>query len=98
MTSTPTSANSPLTYRDAGVDIDAGNELVEQQTVGEEFVHTVIEQDPERIVYVSCNPATCARDCHLFADAGYQLKYVQPVDLFPQTPHVECVVLLEKKS
>lgn len=58
------------------------------------FVDAVIEQAPERIVYVSCNPATCARDCRLFADAGYELIYVQPVDMFPQTTHVECVALL----
>ena len=60
------------------------------------FVKSVIEQAPERIAYVSCNPATCARDCRLFADAGYRLEYVQPVDLFPQTVHVECVVLMSR--
>lgn len=60
------------------------------------FVKSVIEQAPERIAYVSCNPATCARDCRLFADAGYRLEYVQPVDLFPQTVHVETVVLMSR--
>lgn len=85
-------------WHDQGIRFDTVVVDPPRKGLGEEFVHTVIEQDPERIVYVSCNPATCARDCHLFADAGYQLKYVQPVDLFPQTPHVECVVLLEKKS
>ncbi|XP_031389464.1 uncharacterized protein LOC116202084 isoform X2 [Punica granatum] len=56
-----------------------------------------------RIVYVSCNPATCARDldylCHGVADLKikgcYELKSVQPVDMFPHTPHIECVCLLE---
>jgi len=52
---------------------------------------------PERIIYISCNPATLARDLALFAEQGYETKQVQPVDLFPQTTHVECVVLLEKK-
>lgn len=61
-----------------------------------QFIESAIEQSPKRIVYVSCNPATCARDCKRFAEAGYELVYVQPVDLFPQTSHVECVVLLSK--
>ncbi len=52
----------------------------------------------ERIVYVSCNPATFARDAGLLARAGYKLERVQPVDLFPQTSHVELVGLLRRKS
>ncbi|HFM7570142.1 TPA: 23S rRNA (uracil-5-)-methyltransferase RumA, partial [Enterococcus faecium] len=51
---------------------------------------------PERIVYISCNPATFARDAKLFAEAGYAVKKVQPVDLFPQTHHIECVGLLTR--
>ena len=62
------------------------------------FIETLIEQQPQRIVYVSCNPATCARDCRLLADAGYELQWVQPVDLFAQTSHVECVVLMNRKE
>lgn len=61
------------------------------------FVETLIKQSPDRIVYVSCNPSTCARDCKRFAEAGYALKWVQPVDLFPQTAHVEAVCLLVKE-
>lgn len=60
------------------------------------FIDVLTKQQPKRIVYVSCNPATCARDCRLIADQGYTLESVQPVDLFPQTPHVECIVLMEK--
>ncbi|HFI0464430.1 TPA: 23S rRNA (uracil(1939)-C(5))-methyltransferase RlmD [Streptococcus suis] len=60
------------------------------------FIAAVIDQAPERIVYVSCNPATCARDCKALAENGYQVEYVQPVDMFPQTSHVECVVLMSK--
>ena len=49
---------------------------------------------PERVVYVSCDPATLARDLKRFADQGYQTVKIQPVDLFPRTAHVECVALL----
>lgn len=64
------------------------------------FLHKL--QAP-RIIYISCNPATCARDldylCHGVAEKGirgcYQLRSVQPVDMFPHTPHIECVCLLE---
>lgn len=62
------------------------------------FVDTVIELYPKKIVYVSCNPATMARDMDLFMQAGYTSGAVQPVDLFPQTPHVETVALLSRKN
>ena len=58
------------------------------------FIETTAAVKPERIVYISCNPATLARDLALFAEEGYVTKQVQTVDLFPQTTHVECVVLL----
>jgi 23S rRNA (uracil1939-C5)-methyltransferase len=51
-----------------------------------------------RVVYVSCNPTTLAGDLkRLSADFGYQLVRARPVDMFPHTPHVECVALLERK-
>ncbi|QIL46258.1 23S rRNA (uracil(1939)-C(5))-methyltransferase RlmD [Vagococcus coleopterorum] len=65
--------------------------------LAESFIDTAVEMAPKKIVYVSCNPASLARDCQLFADKGYELKQVQPVDMFPQTPHVECVAELIKK-
>jgi 23S rRNA (uracil1939-C5)-methyltransferase len=52
---------------------------------------------PERIVYISCNPATLARDLDLLQQNCFQVKKVQPVDMFPQTTHVECVVWIEKR-
>ncbi len=55
------------------------------------------ELAPERIVYVSCNPATLARDCRLLTDEGYLPRRVLPVDMFPHTLHIESVTLLEKK-
>jgi len=49
---------------------------------------------PKRIVYVSCHPATQARDCRFFADHGYTLQSLQPLDMFPQTSHIEVAALL----
>jgi len=53
---------------------------------------------PDRIVYVSCNPATLARDLKLFAELGYAVREAQPVDMFPRTSHVETCVLLSHKN
>lgn len=58
-------------------------------------VDAIAKAAPGRVVYVSCNPATLARDLALFHEAGYSLRTVQPVDMFPQTAHVEVVALLE---
>ena len=52
---------------------------------------------PSRIVYISCNPTTQVRDLRLFAERGYLPQFVQPVDMFPHTPHVESVVLMTKE-
>lgn len=64
----------------------------------EELVKTVAEMLPERIVYVSCDSATLARDCRRFTDLGYTVQKVQPVDMFPHTAHVETVCLLSRKD
>jgi 23S rRNA (uracil1939-C5)-methyltransferase len=61
-----------------------------------DVVETMIMADPEKIVYVSCNPATQARDLEQF-NRKYKVTKVQPVDMFPHTYHVENIVLLEKK-
>ncbi len=53
---------------------------------------------PKRIIYVSCSPQTLARDLHILAGLGYVTRAVQPVDMFPQTPHVENVALAEKSA
>ena len=62
-----------------------------------DVVKTILKAAPERIVYVSCNPATQARDLQVL-DEQYKVMVVQPVDMFPHTPHVENVVLLTKQS
>ena len=54
--------------------------------------------NPKRIVYVSCNPATFARDAKILKSEGYEIKKVQPVDMFPQTMHVETVCLSLKEK
>ncbi|MDT8900236.1 23S rRNA (uracil(1939)-C(5))-methyltransferase RlmD [Anaeroselena agilis] len=58
---------------------------------------TFVRMGPERIVYVSCNPASMARDLAVLAGGGYSVREIQPVDMFPQTYHVESVTLIERK-
>lgn len=59
---------------------------------------SIVKMSPKRVVMVSCNPATAARDCRYLADKGYCLQKVRAVDLFPGTGHVECVVLMSRKD
>lgn len=61
-----------------------------------EVVDSVIKTFPRAIIYVSCNPATLARDLALFVQGGFSISEVQPVDMFPQTYHVETVVLMSR--
>ncbi len=61
-----------------------------------DVIHTIAEMAPTRVVYVSCDPATLARDLKLFAELGYQTAQVTPVDMFPRTAHVESVAVLER--
>ncbi|WP_172373259.1 23S rRNA (uracil(1939)-C(5))-methyltransferase RlmD [Sporosarcina jiandibaonis] len=61
----------------------------------EKLLDTILEYKPKRIVYVSCDPATLARDLRILEDGGYLTQEVQPVDMFPQSSHVECVAWLE---
>ncbi|MBQ5332305.1 MAG: 23S rRNA (uracil(1939)-C(5))-methyltransferase RlmD [Oscillospiraceae bacterium] len=59
---------------------------------------SIVKMAPERIVMISCNPATAARDCRYLADKGYRLVRVRAVDMFPAAGHVECVCLMEKEQ
>ncbi len=62
------------------------------------LLEAMLGMQPERIVYVSCDPATLARDLRILCDGGYELKRVQGVDCFSQTPHVETVVLIQREK
>ena len=63
---------------------------------GEELVKTIAEMKPGRVVYVSCDPATLARDLKYFEESGYITRELTPVDMFPRTAHVETVVLITR--
>ncbi|MFC4559386.1 23S rRNA (uracil(1939)-C(5))-methyltransferase RlmD [Virgibacillus kekensis] len=64
----------------------------------EAFLSSVVKMQPNRVVYISCNPVTQARDLKYLAKNGYAVESIQPVDMFPQTVHVECCSLLVRKN
>ncbi len=66
--------------------------------LSQKIVRRILEAEAERIVYVSCNPTTLAPNARQIVDAGYALRTVRPVDMFPQTPHIECVALFERTA
>jgi 23S rRNA (uracil1939-C5)-methyltransferase len=66
--------------------------------LSQKVVRRIIEAAPRRIVYVSCNPTTLAPNAAQLVEAGYALRRVRPVDMFPQTPHIECVALIERAA
>ena len=64
----------------------------------EKCLETILKMKPERVVYVSCDPATLARDLKYLCREEYELRQVQPVDMFPQSVHVESICLLHRKD
>ena len=64
----------------------------------DQFLRVIMRTKPSKLVYVSCNPSTLAKDCKQLIEGGYELKWVQPVDMFPQTSHVECCSLIVRKD
>ncbi|HEV3093065.1 MAG TPA: 23S rRNA (uracil(1939)-C(5))-methyltransferase RlmD [Solirubrobacteraceae bacterium] len=65
--------------------------------LSQKVVRRILDASPKRIVYVSCNPTTLAPNAAQMVEAGWRLVKVRPVDMFPQTPHIECVALLERR-
>jgi len=64
--------------------------------LSQKVVRRIIETAPRRIVYVSCNPTTLAPNAAALVEAGWRLGRVQAVDMFPQTPHIECVAVFTR--
>ena len=60
------------------------------------FLSSVVTLAPKKIVYISCNPETQARDIAFLVRNGYKVKKIQPVDMFPHTSHAECIALLTR--
>jgi len=69
-----------------------------RQGVEKRALQAIADMAPQRIVYISCDPATLARDLNFLSFRGYRTVEVQPVDMFPQTAHVECVVRIQRKN
>ncbi|MYE31604.1 MAG: class I SAM-dependent RNA methyltransferase [Chloroflexi bacterium] len=60
------------------------------------IIETVVASDVQRVVYVSCDPATLARDLRRFVDGGFTIAEMQPIDMFPHTQHIECITTLDR--
>ena len=73
--------------------VDPPRKGCDQVTLG-----SIVQMAPERLVYVSCDPATLARDLRILEGKGYRVEVVQPVDMFPWTHHIETCVLLQRKT
>ncbi|MBM4419781.1 MAG: class I SAM-dependent RNA methyltransferase, partial [Chloroflexi bacterium] len=82
--------------REAGGGFDVA--IVDPARVGcaKSVVDALLESRASRLVYVSCDPATLARDLLLLVDGGFALRDIQPLDMFPQTHHIECVAMLDR--
>lgn len=88
----------PEKYEKEGVHADVIVVDPPRKGCDETLLSTMVKMQPERIVYVSCDSATLARDLRYLCDNGYELKRVCPADMFPQTVHVETVCLLSRKD
>ncbi|MBQ6542883.1 MAG: 23S rRNA (uracil(1939)-C(5))-methyltransferase RlmD [Clostridia bacterium] len=87
-------AEAARTLKDEGISPDVIILDPPRKGCSAELINTVSQMAPDRIVYVSCDPATLARDCKIFAGLGYRAVKAAPADLFPRTGHVETVCLL----
>ena len=92
-----TAENAAKTLDEKGVKADVVILDPPRKGATEKLINTVCNGfSPKRVVYVSCDPATLARDLKVFKSLGYKTQKVQPVDMFPRTAHVECVCLMSK--
>ena len=92
-----TAANSAKELAKNGIKADVVVVDPPRKGLTNDLIDTICNEfSPERVVYVSCDPATLARDLKVFGEFKYKTKIVQPVDMFPRTAHVETVVLLSK--
>lgn len=85
-------------FRDEGIKPDVVVVDPPRKGCSANVVKTIADMSPSRIVYVSCDPATLARDMKLFGELEYHPQKITPVDLFPRTGHVETVVLMSRKD
>ena len=69
-----------------------------RQGIHPKAIGKIIDFNPERFVYVSCNPVTLARDIKIFEERGYKLEKMKMMDMFPRTPHIECVIGMQRKD
>ncbi len=88
----------PLLYNEKGVSADVIFLDPPRKGCDESLLEVILSMLPQKIVYVSCDPATLARDLKILCKKSYEIKKVQPVDLFCMTCHVETVVMLSKKT
>ncbi|HAN09387.1 MAG TPA: 23S rRNA (uracil(1939)-C(5))-methyltransferase RlmD [Clostridiales bacterium] len=87
----------PRHFKETGVKPDVIVVDPPRKGCDDKLLRAIVEMKPDRVVYVSCNPATLARDLRYLCDGGYEVEMVQPVDMFPHTMHVETVVKLTQK-
>jgi len=92
-------ASAEAIFTDINFPSDETTVLIDPPRAGcsQSFLHQLFEFAPNKVVYVSCDPATQMRDLRYFTEEGYVISQVQPFDLFPQTKHLECIVTLEKE-
>ena len=88
----------PQKYKDEGIYADVICIDPPRKGCDEQALGTMLKMAPKRIVYVSCDSATLARDLRILCDGGYKLEHVRPCDMFPMSTHVETVVLLTKTT
>ena len=88
----------PKAYKEKGIKADVIVVDPPRKGCDETLLETMAEMNPEKIVYVSCDPGTLARDLKILSEKGYKIEEVQPVDMFGHTMHVESIALIQKET